>query len=168
MAKARSILPILCFAVAGCIDSGNQGWDFGAEPDPAGGPSSQQAWRGVHEGRIGFRCRDGRVSLFVETWHPLDVPPGQTLPRKLTYRFDAGGENLGSVEGTATSRGIEIPADRVGEGAPNALLRGLTDSADELVVSLAGAGHLINIKFDVSDAAHAHRHAAGGCQGTPR
>ena len=165
--RRKRALAAACLALAGCIDSGNRGWDFGAEPDPAGGPPLQQAWRGVHEGRIGFRCREGRVLLFVETWHPLDVPPGERRPMDLGYRFDVGGEQLGTVRGIANARGIEVPADQVGEQAADPLLRGLTDNADELFVSLDGAVHGINIRFDISDAGHAHAHAQGGCGAQP-
>ena len=160
---SKGMLLTTWLAVGGCIDSGNRGWDLGSEPDLAGGASMEQAWRGVHEGRIGFRCRGGQVLLFVETWHPLDVPAGRRIPAKLVYRFDVGAESLGEIEGLATSRGIEIPAPQVGEGAPNSLMRGLTDHADELVVNLKGVRHLISIKFDVEDAAHAHNHAKRGC-----
>ena len=166
-AMTRRLLLIAQLALAGCIGSGNHGWDYGSEPDPAGGPSIQQAWRGVHEGRIGFRCREGRVLLFVETWHPLDVPPGQRLLMQLGYRFEAAGPSGDSVTGLATRRGIEIPAARIGEGAPNPLLRRLAD-ADELFVSLDGAGHLISIRFDIEDAQHAFAHAQGGCGTAPR
>jgi hypothetical protein len=147
----------------GCINSGNQGWDFGPEPGVDGGPAMAQAWRGVHAGRIGFRCRAGRVLLFVETWHPLPVPAGQTRPMKLGYRFEAGSDEQGSVEGIATLRGIEIPAPQVGVGAPNALLRGLTDDAEELFVTVTGARHLVTVAFEIDHAAHAHEHVKGGC-----
>ena len=158
MASAIGLL-----ALAGCINSGNHGWDLGAEPDPEGGPAMQQAWRGVHEGRIGFRCRAGKVVLFVETWHPLPVPPGRTQPMQLSYRFDVSGEQQDGVDGVGTWRGIEVPAPRVGPGAPNALLRGLTDDADDLLVTLKGANHLITAKFDIGRAAHAHDHVSGVC-----
>ncbi|MDB5695094.1 MAG: hypothetical protein JWN21_637 [Sphingomonas bacterium] len=163
----RAALLCACLAIGACINSGNQGWDFGGEPDPAGGPAMQQAWRGVHEGRLGFRCRDGRVVLFVETWHPLKVPAGRAAPMQLGYRFEAGGDQLGSVEGVASTRGIEIPAPTVGERAPNALLRGLTDGADDLFVTLTGAGHLVTIRFDIGHAAHAHRHVQSACGARP-
>ena len=163
--KTKWLAAAACLVLAGCVESANRGWDFGAEPDPGGGPPMQQAWRGVHEGRIGFRCRDGQVMLFVETWHPLDVPEGELRPMEMGYRFDVGGETSSSVQGLATRRGIEIPAVRVGEGAADDLLRGLRDDADELAVTLDGATHLISIVFDVENAAHAHRHAQEGCQG---
>lgn len=162
-AVQTGMLLTYCFAAAGCIDSGNRGWDLGSEPDLAGGASMEQAWRGVHEGRIGFRCRDGQVLLFVETWHPLKVPVGQRLAAKLDYRFEAPGESLGEVGGLATFRGIEIPAPQVGEGASSTLLRGLTDDADDLFVNLAGVRHLISIRFDVEDAAYAHKNVSEGC-----
>lgn len=164
--RAGAMLLGSCVAAQGCIDSGNRGWDFGGEP-VAGGAPMQQAWRGVHGGRMGFRCRAGRVVLFVETWHPLAVSPGTTQPMRLGYRFDVGGPELGGIEGVATARGIEVPAPSVGTGAPNALLQGLTDDADELAVSLKGAGHLITIVFDVEHAAHAHRHVQGDCGARP-
>lgn len=122
-----------------------------------------QAWRGVHEGRVGFRCRDGQVLLFVETWHPLKVPVGQRVAAKLDCRFETADESLGQVEGLATSHGIEISAPKVGEGASSILLRGLADDADDLFVNLAGVRHLISIRFDVEDAAHAHELVSEGC-----
>lgn len=162
-AAARRSLLLASLALAGCIDSGNKGWDFGGEPDPAGGPVMEQAWRGVHEGRVGFRCRNGQILFFVETWHPLPVPAGERRPMTLSYSFEVGSGERQSIQGVATTRGIEIPAATSGEGAPNSLLRGLDDDADELLVILDGAKHLISILFDVDDAGHAHRHVQGGC-----
>jgi hypothetical protein len=159
-----ALLLATCLAAGGCIDSGNRGWDLGPEPDPAGGVPMEQAWRGVHEGRIGFRCRGGEVLLFVETWHPLGVPPGQRVPMELGYRFDVAKGSLATVPGVATARGIEVPAPRVGEGAANPLLQGLGKGADELLITLRGKGHGINILFDVEDAAHAHDHVQGTCR----
>ena len=165
---ARGLLLTGLFAVGGCVEGVNRGWDFGGEPDPAGGPRMQQAWRGVHEGRIGFRCREGQIVLFVETWHPLKVPPGQRVPMELGYQFDVAGGQRETIRGMATSRGIEVPAEQVGDGASNTLLRGLRDDADELLVTLDGAAHGISILFDIEDAAHAHRHVRDGCPASPQ
>ena len=165
--KFKPVLLAGCLTLAACIDSGNRGWDLGPEPDLVGGTAMPQAWRGVHAGRIGFRCREGRVLLFVETWHPLAVPLGQRTPMSLDYRFNVAGDKEGSVEGVATSRGIEIPAASIGQGAPNDLLRRLSDDASDLVVGLPGARHGITIKFDVSAAGHAHRLVLGECQARP-
>jgi hypothetical protein len=163
---SRALAPILAIALAGCIDSGNHGWDFGGQIDPQTGAVMSQAWRGVHGGRIGFRCREDQLLLFVESWHPLRAPPGQAVPMEMGFRFDVGsGAEQQRIQGMATSRGIEIPAPRVGEGAPNPLLAGLTDGADELVVTLPGERHQVSILFDVDYAANAHEHVAGGCGG---
>ena len=156
-----------CLALSGCIDSGNRGWDLGPEPDLTGGPPMEQAWRGVHGGRIGFRCRAGQMFLFVESWDPLDVPPGERRPMDLGYQFDVKSGTRQTVQGLATVRGIEMPAERVGEGAPNALLSRLTDDADELLVTLKGAMHLNSILFDIEDIGHAHRHVQGSCTRPP-
>lgn len=163
----KALLLTLCLTLFGCIDSGNRGWDLGPEPDPAGGALMEQAWRGVHGGRIGFRCRGGQTFLFIETWDPLDVPPGQQLPRDLIYQFEVKAGSRETVQGMATSRGIEILAKRVGEGAPNTLLRRLTDEADELLVTLKGATHLNTVLFDIEDIGHAHRHVQGSCTRSP-
>jgi hypothetical protein len=160
---SRALAPILAIALAGCIDSGNRGWDFGGQIDPQTGAVMSQAWRGVHAGRIGFRCREDQLLLFVESWHPLRVPAGERVPMEMGYTFDVGSGASERIQGMATPRGIEIPSPRIGDGAPNALLSGLTDDADELLVTLEGERHQIGILFDVDDAAHAYHHVAGGC-----
>lgn len=162
-AIGKALLLAGFLGLAGCIGSGNYGWDLGGEPDPETGAHMPQAWRGVHGGRIGFRCRRGEVLLFVESWHPLRVPPGQRVPMEVFYLFDVANGTRESIQGMATARGVEIPAGQVGDGAPNTLLQGLTNDADELLVMLEGGRHSVSILFDIEDAGHAHRHVAGQC-----
>ena len=160
---AKAMILASCLGLSACIQSANEGWDFGGEPGEEGEPLMVQAWRGVHGGRIGFRCRAQQVLLFVESWHPLPVPAGRRVPMRMSFSFDVASGYQGSIDGLATSRGIEFPAPAIGEGAENTLLRGLHDGADELLVSMDGAVHRISILFDIENAGHAHRHVAGGC-----
>jgi len=124
-----------------------------------------QAWRGVHGGRIGFRCRQGQVLLFVETWHPLAVPDGQSVPMQMAFDFMVSPvSEQQRVQGVGTARGIEIPAPQVGEGAPGPLLAGLSNDSDEMSVTLPGERHQVNILFEVDNAGHAHEHVAVPCR----
>lgn len=156
----RTLPPIFgLLLLGGCIDSGNKGWDFDAGSDPSGA-WRVQAWRGVHEGRLGFRCGpDGETKLFVETWDRLR-PSAGPLVMQYAFTLDAARRPLAALP---AGLGIEAPAPALGEGAATPFLRELA-MADALHVVLPGADHLVTASFDVSDAAHAHQWVTGECR----
>jgi hypothetical protein len=143
----------LALAAASCVESGNYGWDLGQWEPPLVAAPEVEAFRGVHEGRIGLRCRKGgEPVMFVETWRPL-VPAGAPGAATMTYRVD-GAEH--SAPGRLGPRGFEFAAHP-------ALLRRLAEASHlEALVPVHGGG-VYPVTFDIGDFARAHEWVRGEC-----
>ncbi|HYD24448.1 MAG TPA: hypothetical protein VEB68_06605 [Croceibacterium sp.] len=141
---------------AGCVDSGNRGWDLGRWSPPLVAQAHVEAFRGVHEGRIGLRCMAGGTpTVFVETWRPVTAG-GAAVAASMTYRI--GGEEH-SAPGRLGPHAFELPAEATPE-----LLRQLEQASRiEVLVPLDGGG-VYPVTFDVSDFAHAHDWVRDECR----
>ncbi len=156
MFGGRAFLVLGLALVAGsCVESGNHGWDLGRWDPPLVRESEVEAFRGVHEGRIGLRCRrGGAVTVFVETWRPL-VPAGRVRAASLTYRLD-GTEH--SAPGLLAPKRFEFNGD-----ATPKLLRQLAGASSmEALIPVEGGG-VYPVTFDVTDFSTAHDWVRGEC-----
>ena len=156
----RRPLPVVAAALlAGCVDSGNRGWDLNRWDDPAGGAPFVEAYRGVHAGRIVFRCaRGGAPELVIEAWRPLASPAEGAAPRRMAYRADGReGSAVGIVEGNR----IRFPLAAPGS-APLAADLAKADDLEALLPLSGGA--VFPVGFDISDSSHALKWVEAECR----
>jgi hypothetical protein len=149
-------LLILAFAATGCVESGNYGWDLGRWEPPLVAEPEVEAFRGVHEGRIGLRCvRGGEPSLFIETWRPLlaDSPAREAT---LTYRIEGVGH---STRGRLGPKRFDFDA-----ASTPALLEQLTNASHLEALIPVDGGRVYPVTFNVSDFAQAHAWVRGECR----
>ena len=134
---------------ASCVDSGNRGWDLGRWDPPLVSEPQVEAYRGVHEGRIGIACvRGGEPAVFIETWRAL-VPAGPPTPAALTYRIDGTERSAAGLLGPSR---FEFSS-----GATPALLEQFAQGARlEALLPVHGGG-VYPVTFDIDDFASAHR-----------
>lgn len=140
---------------AGCVDSGNRGWDLGRWHPPLVGEPQVEAYRGVHEGRIGVACvRGGEPTVFIETWRALS-PEGPPKPTTLTYRID-GVER--SAPGMLGRSRFAFPGD-----ATPVLIEQLAQGARlEALLPIHGGG-VYPVTFEIGNFATAHRWVRDEC-----
>jgi hypothetical protein len=150
------ILPALALLAGSCVESGNYGWDLGRWQPPLSAEAQVEAFRGVHEGRIGLVCRKGGApTLFVETWRPL-VPEGAGSVATMTYRV---GEAEFTAAGMLDAHRFEVEA----RAADDVLMQVAAADEVEVLVPVNGGG-VYPITFDVSELAQARDWVRAECQ----
>lgn len=135
---------MLALAAGSCVDSGNRGWDLGHWSPPLVESEQVEAYRGVHEGRIGVSCiRGGEPRLFIETWRPLTAEEPSEVT--MSYRLD-GREH--AVAGQLSRSRFVAPAsaDLIAELSQGSSL--------EALIPVDGGG-VYPVTFDVGDFTHA-------------